>query len=300
MLVLSEVDVKRVVQTSLRKIIDLNRKALLSLGESNSIVADVPTRTSIPYCSNSGNNGQALSGADCTLFKPAMYREYINGKDSEKILKASLGIKVVSVRDKNSNIGKSIVPASTMLIDPETGSTKALMNSTWLTAARTAAGSACSTEIMCLPRLFHSHREQNIENSSYPSIEIVCFGAGLQIEMHIAALRRSRWPSQSFLKIRKVTIVNKSIERASSLKSKLMSDIQYEEDQELQPITNISTLLLDDNEQLEEVVRGADIIVTATNTLTPLFPGEWVKDGAHICGVGSYVVKLCFGFYIYY
>jgi thiomorpholine-carboxylate dehydrogenase len=38
---------------------------------------------------------------------------------------------------------------------------------------------------------------------------------------------------------------------------------------------------------LEPAVRGADIIVTATNALEPFLRGEWLKEGAHVNSVGS-------------
>jgi thiomorpholine-carboxylate dehydrogenase len=38
---------------------------------------------------------------------------------------------------------------------------------------------------------------------------------------------------------------------------------------------------------LEPAVRGADVIVTATNALEPFLKGEWLKDGAHVNAVGS-------------
>lgn len=37
----------------------------------------------------------------------------------------------------------------------------------------------------------------------------------------------------------------------------------------------------------EEAVRGADIIVTATNSKVPVLRREWLKDGVHINAVGS-------------
>ena len=40
--------------------------------------------------------------------------------------------------------------------------------------------------------------------------------------------------------------------------------------------------------QVEDAVRRADIIVTATNASAPLFNGEWLSAGAHINAVGSY------------
>ena len=38
---------------------------------------------------------------------------------------------------------------------------------------------------------------------------------------------------------------------------------------------------------LEFAVRGADVIVTATNSLEPFLKGRWLKPGAHINAVGS-------------
>jgi thiomorpholine-carboxylate dehydrogenase len=37
----------------------------------------------------------------------------------------------------------------------------------------------------------------------------------------------------------------------------------------------------------ESVVRGADVVVTATNALQPILLGEWLKTGAHVNAVGS-------------
>jgi len=38
---------------------------------------------------------------------------------------------------------------------------------------------------------------------------------------------------------------------------------------------------------LESAVRGADVIVTATNALEPFLQGKWLKPGAHVNAVGS-------------
>jgi ornithine cyclodeaminase/alanine dehydrogenase-like protein (mu-crystallin family) len=37
----------------------------------------------------------------------------------------------------------------------------------------------------------------------------------------------------------------------------------------------------------EEAVRGADIVVTATNSKTPLLKGSWLKPGCHVNAIGA-------------
>ena len=37
----------------------------------------------------------------------------------------------------------------------------------------------------------------------------------------------------------------------------------------------------------EEAVRGMDVILTATNSLTPIFPAEWVDAGTHVSSMGK-------------
>ena len=37
----------------------------------------------------------------------------------------------------------------------------------------------------------------------------------------------------------------------------------------------------------EEAVRGMDVILTATNSLTPIFPEDWVQPGTHVSSMGK-------------
>src|SRR4029078_4224493 len=37
----------------------------------------------------------------------------------------------------------------------------------------------------------------------------------------------------------------------------------------------------------EDTVRGSDIVVTITNSATPVFSGEWLSPGTHINAAGS-------------
>jgi alanine dehydrogenase len=40
-------------------------------------------------------------------------------------------------------------------------------------------------------------------------------------------------------------------------------------------------------ESPEEAVRGMDVILTATNSLTPIFPEKWVEAGTHVSSMGK-------------
>jgi ornithine cyclodeaminase len=51
------------------------------------------------------------------------------------------------------------------------------------------------------------------------------------------------------------------------------------------------TPLIEAVESSEVAVRGADIIVTATTSFTPVVKREWVSPGAHINAVGTYSFK---------
>jgi ornithine cyclodeaminase/alanine dehydrogenase-like protein (mu-crystallin family) len=37
----------------------------------------------------------------------------------------------------------------------------------------------------------------------------------------------------------------------------------------------------------EQAVRGMDVVLTATNSLTPIFPEEWVEPGTHVSSMGK-------------
>jgi ornithine cyclodeaminase len=272
MLILSESQVRRCL--SLDKCIASNIKALGSLRSSKGdgdnqqhpaplpSPAVVPARTALPRCLNQPPRPSSSIAVpnDTTLFKPAAYY----GSEKDETL---MGVKVISVRAKNSSIGKPTAPSTITMLDAESGEVTAVIAGTYLTATRTAAGSAIATKI-CL--------EQKQLNDTHDK-HLVVFGAGIQSEMHIRMLN-CILPNQ----IRKVTIFNRTRKRAEKLRDELMNDPETSN-------LECSIVTLDEERRIKEIVGKADIIVTATNTAFPLFDWSWVNNDCHINGVGSYL-----------
>ncbi|KAJ7915680.1 hypothetical protein B0H13DRAFT_2250500 [Mycena leptocephala] len=155
------------------------------------------------------------------------------------------------------------LPASTLVLDEDTGAVKAILNATNLTALRNAAGSLLST---------------NLVGPRAPA-SVVAFGAGAQIESHLDLHLRA------FPSIQTCTIVNRSInERASKLADLLRARF---------PAVKISCLAHDasapsPDPAVKDALLTANLIICATSSTVPLFPSSWVSDGTHVVLVGSY------------
>ena len=253
MLILSEAEVRQCFPVAAA--IECNRKALSSLLENGDGGAMVPSRIGLPY-----NPGDACSSTDWSLFKPAAYYPPNNTK-KETENNIIMGMKAVSVRANNPSIGKPTAPATIMLLNPATGEVSSIMGATYLTAARTAAGSALATELA-------------LSNVQSKDLTLVIFGAGLQAELHIKSI-------QHVLRVKNVVIINRTLERAEKLKQDLQSESEAQCD-------SITTITLSDHQGVREAIQNADIIVAATNTCEPLFDGKLLKPGCHVNGVGSF------------
>ena len=254
MLILSEADVRSCLP--MERAIEANKRALGSLRRAGDGGATVPTRIGLPYRGSSS----AAAAEDWTLFKPALY-EQVDGNQP-----SLMGMKLVSVRGGNPSLGLPTVPATVMLVDCKTGIVNALLGGTYLTAARTAAGSAVATDYM---------------TSSKKRLHLLVFGAGLQAEQHIEAIRSVR-------NIGRISIVNRSAGRAEQLVATAREKMKETEEQEIE----MDVTLLGDRDAVKDVVSSADIICTTTNTTTPLFDGSWVKPGCHLNGVGSFTASM--------
>ena len=171
-------------------------------------------------------------------------------------------MKVVSLREDNFTRGLPLVSASILHMDASTGVVDAVVAGSYMTGLRTASGSALSC--------------QSIKPEAR---SILCFGAGLQAELHVRCI------AEALDRPLDVKIVNRSIDRARSLQSKLQLDFP-------DSVSSIEVIDGSRSDSLNEAFAAAEIVVTCTNTLTPLFDGSLLAPGTHICGVGSYTPQM--------
>ncbi|KDR72969.1 hypothetical protein GALMADRAFT_228656 [Galerina marginata CBS 339.88] len=270
LLVLSGSDVDTVASTlSPDDLQLLMAQVFIRLSDSSAREGSVvmPPRISIPTAHHTA------------LFMPARLGLHLQEPPPSHAAQAStrLGdtaIKVVCVPRQNDSRG---LPATTLILDEETGVAKAVVNARKLTALRNSAGSLLSTSLV---------------GPSKPQT-LVAFGAGQQIESHLD-LHIRHFPS-----ITQCIVVNRTANnRAISLREKLISRFSHVQISLLASNTsNISSSdrgSQHDNEssRIQLAVKSADIIICATSSTTPLFPSSWVKNGTHIILIGSYTPSM--------
>lgn len=278
MYLLSEREVEQAL--NLQDCLDATRQAFVSITQKT---AAVPTRLGLPYPHNPNlappsppssdykiNNPDADADADAaattnpldwTLFKPAAY---YGGTDGDSDI--AMGLKIVSIRAANPSMDLPLVPATIILLDPVTGMVDATLGGTYLTVARTSAGPALAVQTFC-PHLQ----------------ELVLFGAGAQAACHVQLMQLALQRT-----IPKITIVNRSIERAKVLRDKLIHQNQQQQ-QQGQEQQEIHVVPLSDHDAVNAALSTADVVSTTTNTVTPLWQdGSILKPNCLITGIGSY------------
>lgn len=159
------------------------------------------------------------------------------------------GLKVIGVFQGNPSIGKDAHQGGVLLFSGETGELLALMNASAVTAIRTAAVSAVATRALA--------------KKDASSLAII--GSGVQARTHLAAMAAVR-------RLRAVRVASLHPENACRLADEMSGRFDV-------PIDAVETV--------EEAVRGADLIVTATTASRPVIQREWIQPGTHINAVGA-------------
>jgi ornithine cyclodeaminase/alanine dehydrogenase-like protein (mu-crystallin family) len=160
----------------------------------------------------------------------------------------TLSTKLVSVFPENEAHGVPSHQAVILVFDAQTGSPRALMDGTFITAARTAAGSALSARLLAR------------ENAHV----LVINGTGVQARAHASALPRVR-------AIREIRVVGRNSQNAARLAAE---------------ITREQGIHATAFEAVSKTFADADIICAATHSAEPVVEGDWLQPGTHVTSVG--------------
>ena len=144
-----------------------------------------------------------------------------------------------------------------LLYSVESGDLLAVLEANQLGRRRTGAASGVSTRYMA--------RED--------SAEVGILGSGFQADAQLEAICGAR-------PIERVRVYSRNAENRAGFARRMTETLGIE-------MVAVDTP--------REVVESADILVTITNSPTPVFDGDWLRPGTHICAVGGaneYVTEL--------
>ncbi|NLE94984.1 MAG: ornithine cyclodeaminase family protein [Dehalococcoidia bacterium] len=159
-------------------------------------------------------------------------------------------VKLINVHTRNPvEHGLPTLIATVVLISPETGEPLCIMDGTYVTGMRTGAVSGVATKYL-------ARKDARV-------LGIV--GAGFQGPFQLDAVRHS-------MAVDEVLVADLVLERARKLAERARG----------------FGLKARACETVEEVVRGCDVLVTATPSDHPIVKDDWVHEGMHINCVGTY------------
>jgi thiomorpholine-carboxylate dehydrogenase len=181
---------------------------------------------------------------------------------------AGLGAKLVTLFNKNAARGLHTHLASIVLLDPETGALRALLDGRYITEARTAAVSAVSSRLLARPT----------------AASLAIIGSGVQARSHLEALSRVHrfrsvcvWSPQKLHREQFVEYAESERSGPDPIGTGRGPD----------PDLTRTRPQIRAVDHAGEAVVGADVIVLATVSETPVVESGWVKPGAHVISVGA-------------
>lgn len=159
-----------------------------------------------------------------------------------------LSAKLVSVFLRNAQRGLPSHQALIAVFDAQTGTPRAVMDGTSITALRTAAGSALATRLLARPE----------------AAVLAIVGTGVQARAHARAIPRVR-------SIREIRIVGRDPAKAAALVEEISRDMG------LRAIAC---------ESVDKALAGAQIVCATTHAAEPVIRGEALEPGMHVNSVG--------------
>jgi ornithine cyclodeaminase len=173
---------------------------------------------------------------------------------------SAFGLKAICIMPGNVARGLDSHQGTVTLFDGEIGAATAILEASAVTAIRTAAVSAVATRALARDDAW----------------VLAIIGAGVQARAHLDALPLVR-------QFEEVRIFSKRSDRAHALVQERIELAGAGGDGDPKtPIARMSVA-----QDAESAVRGADVIVTATSSRTPVISREWLSEGMHVNAVGA-------------
>lgn len=168
----------------------------------------------------------------------------------------ALAVKVVSIFPHNLQRNLPLIFATVLVLEADTGKPVALLEGSSLTSIRTGAASGLATDLLSRP------------DSRVAAI----FGAGAQGRTQLEATCTVRTIEQAW-------VYDSDHARAEAFVSELAG---------VGPIPRDIRIA----KTSEEAIQKADIICTATTSISPVFDDAKLKPGVHISAIGSYTPEM--------
>mgnify|MGYP005849891901 CR=1 FL=1 len=197
------------------------------------------------------SKGTAVIPQRISLTKPSqgMTLVMLGILGSQKIL----GTKIVSVYPQNPSLfNLPTILAKVILQDFDTGKIIAMIDANDLTKIRTGAATAVSVKYLAR------------KNSKI----IGLFGAGTQAEGQLLSIC-----SLNEFKFDSCKIYDPNMKTAQNFKKKMES------------LCNVEVIVEKDT---MDFVNNCDIVICASTAIRPLFNGNDLKEGTHVCSIGSH------------
>jgi ornithine cyclodeaminase len=164
----------------------------------------------------------------------------------------ALAVKIVSLFPQNPPRGLAYIQAAVLVLEPESGRALAILEGSSLTAIRTGAAGGAAIDLL-------ARKESKI---------VAIFGAGVQGRTQLEA-------ACSVRKIETAWVYDSDADRAAAFVAEVSGKFPFPSD--LRVAANP-----------RQATSTADIVCTATTSLTPVYSDGDLKPGVHITAVGSY------------